>query len=96
MEEVNIAHIASRFTKLYKDRQKVLIVLCDGQTTGSSTKLRRVLDVVGDDMYVIGIGLGVNLSSIYKKTFTLASAAEVANLPLLMRDILKGFVFGEE
>lgn len=96
MEEVNIAHIASRFTKLYKDRQKVLIVLCDGQTTGSTAKLRRVLDVVADDMYVIGIGLGVNLSSIYKKTFTLASAAEVANLPLLMRDILKGFVFGEE
>lgn len=95
MEEVNIAHIASRFTKMHHDRHKVLIVLCDGATTGSTTKLKKVLETIGEDIYVIGIGLGVNLSHIYKRNFTLESVSEVNNLPLLMRDILKEFVFGE-
>lgn len=56
-EEVNIYAVWKKFTQ-NEHKTKILIVLCDGQTTGSSSDLKRVIhSATADGLIVIGIGI---------------------------------------
>lgn len=65
-EEVNLFHIGREFAKT-KFTSKLMFVFCDGATTGSKDKLKKVIQKMeSDGIHVIGIGLMANeVSDIY-------------------------------
>ena len=61
-EEVNIWHVWQRF-KLVDHTTKILFVMCDGGTTGSPEKLKKVIHAREDDGIVV-IGIGIMASEV--------------------------------
>ena len=67
-EEVNLFHIIKNLSKV-KHKTKLMIVFCDGMTTGSSYNLRSVIKKAKDDgIHVIGVGLMSDLSDTYPES----------------------------
>lgn len=65
-EEVNLYHITTNLAKC-GHKTKLMIVFCDGATTGSRNSLRLVLKRAKDlGIHVIGVGLMSRLDSLYE------------------------------
>lgn len=91
MEEVNLKYTLERFKALYPDRKKVMVVFCDGATTGSKEALARLIKEQSKDVYIVGIGMGADLSRLYTHSKRL-NHGEFGELPNLLSELFKGFV----
>lgn len=91
LEEVNIYYTGNRFKSKFPKHKKVMIVFCDGATTGSETKLHNIVKELSKDIYVIGIGMGTSLTHLYPHSATLTSSQFEA-LPKILSNLFAGFV----
>lgn len=92
-EEINLYYIWKRFQKV-KHKTKILMVLCDGATTGSRDSLKRIIKQIEDDgIIVIGIGIMCSeVASLYPKHKLFNSAEELdRDLPQYLIDTLSEY-----
>lgn len=61
-EEINLFYIWKRFQRV-NHKTKILMVLCDGATTGSRDSLKRIIRQIEDDGIIV-IGLGIMCSEV--------------------------------
>ncbi len=57
-EEVNLHYVWKKFASV-KHKTKLLIVLCDGETTGSEDELKKVVNNIEAEDGIIVIGIGI-------------------------------------
>lgn len=92
-EEINLYYIWKRFQKV-KHKTKILMVLCDGATTGSRDSLKRIIQKIEDDgIIVIGIGIMCSqVASLYPRHKLFNSAEELdRDLPQYLIDTLSEY-----
>ena len=92
-EEINLYYIWKRFQKV-KHKTKILMVLCDGATTGSRDSLKRIIKQIEDDgIIVIGIGIMCSeVASLYPRHKLFNSAEELdRDLPQYLIDTLSEY-----
>lgn len=87
-DEINLFHVYQEYKKeSYKD--KVLIVISDGVTCGSTDSLRRLAKEIEDEIFVIGIGACSSApASIYARSKIFASTSELSGLADFMSEML--------
>lgn len=91
-EEVNINFIGNDFLKR-KETRKIMIVLCDGATTGSRGTLKRIINNL-EKKGVIVIGLGIQdrgVEQLYTNHKVFANSEELQNLPEYMIEIIQNY-----
>ena len=92
-EEVNIFYIGEKFARV-KHQSKLMIVLCDGQTTGSAADLRKVVTRLESEYGIIVIGIGIlndDVVHIYNhaKVFANMEELETGLAPYLVETLSK-------
>ena len=92
-EEVNIFYIWQKFKKV-KHRTKLMFVLCDGMTTGSSDALHKVVTKMESEDNIIVIGIGILCSDVtrsynHAKVFNSMSELEAGLGPYLIDTLSK-------
>lgn len=93
-EEVNLYYIWQEFRKVKHD-SKLLIVMCDGETTGSESTLRTVIDSIEKDgIGVIGVGIQCRaVRELYPKSKLFSTTQEIKeNLPQFLIDTLTEYM----
>lgn len=93
-EEVNLYYIWQEFRKVKHD-SKLLIVMCDGETTGSKNTLRTVIDSIETDgIGVIGVGIQCRaVRELYPKSKLFSTTTEIKeNLPQFLIDTLTEYM----
>ena len=87
-DEINLFHVYQEYKKEpYKD--KVLIVISDGATCGSTESLRNLAKEIEDEIFVIGIGACSSApASIYARSKIFASTSELSGLADFMSEML--------
>lgn len=87
-DEINLFHVYQEYKKEpYKD--KVLIVISDGATCGSTESLRNLAKEIEDEIFVIGIGAcSTAPASIYARSKIFASTKELEGLADFMSEML--------
>lgn len=92
-EEINLFYIWKEFQKV-KHKTKILLVLCDGATTGSRDTLKKMIQKIEDDgIIVIGIGIMCSqVASLYPRHKLFDSAEELdRDLPQFLIDTLSEY-----
>lgn len=89
IDEVNIYHIWKNFLKC-PHKNKLMIVISDGETCGSSETLRNLVkDIEASGIHVIGLGIQSRAAaSIYPDCKTFVSNESLNELPEFMTDLL--------
>ena len=93
-EEVNLYYIWQEFRKV-KHETKLLIVMCDGATTGSEITLRNVINSIEQDgIGVIGIGIKCHaVEELYPKSKLFSTTTEIKeDLPQFLIDTLTEYM----
>ena len=93
-EEVNLYYIWQEFRKVKHD-SKLLIVMCDGETTGSKSTLRNVINSIEQDgIGVIGIGIKCHaVGELYPKSKLFSTTTEIKeDLPQFLIDTLTEYM----
>lgn len=87
-DEINLFHVYQEYKKEpYKD--KVLIIISDGATCGSTDSLRSLAKEIEDEIFVIGIGACSSApASIYARSKIFASTSELSGLAEFMSEML--------
>lgn len=87
-DEINLFHVYQEYKKEpYKN--KVLIVISDGITCGSTESLRNLAKEIEDEMFVIGIGACSRApENIYERSKIFANTSELTKLPDFMSEML--------
>lgn len=96
-EEVNLYYIWQEFRKLHHET-KLLIVMCDGETTGSKRDLRNVINAIEKDgIGVIGIGIQCDtVGELYPKSKLFRSTTELkSGLPQFLIDTLTEYMLNK-
>lgn len=95
-DEINLFHVYQEYKKEpYKD--KVLIVISDGATCGSTESLRNLAKEIEDEIFVIGIGAcSTAPASIYARSKIFASTKELESLADFMSEMLFNLSKGKE
>ena len=92
-EEINLFYIWKRFQRV-NHKTKILMVLCDGATTGSRDSLKRIIRQIEDDGIIV-IGLGImcsEVANIYPKHKLFGSMEELEReLPQYLIDTLSEY-----
>ena len=92
-EEINLFYIWKRFQRV-NHKTKILMVLCDGATTGSRDSLKRIIRQIEDDGIIV-IGLGImcsEVASIYPRHKLFGSMEELEReLPQYLIDTLSEY-----
>ena len=87
-DEINLFHVYQEYKKEpYKD--KVLIIISDGQTCGSTDSLRKLAKEIEDEIFVIGIGACSSApADIYARSKIFANTSELEGLADFMSEML--------
>lgn len=82
IDEINLAFANSRLAS-HNRRDKILVVLSDGETCGSTDLLRStVKSIEASGVTVLGIGISCNsVKEIYTNNIVFSSSADLDNLP---------------
>lgn len=92
-EEINLFYIWKRFQRV-NHKTKILMVLCDGATTGSRDSLKRIIRQIEDDGIIV-IGLGImcsEVANIYPRHKLFGSMEELEReLPQYLIDTLSEY-----
>lgn len=92
-EEINLFYIWKRFQRV-NHKTKILMVLCDGATTGSRDSLKRIVRQIEDDGIIV-IGLGImcsEVANIYPRHKLFGSMEELEReLPQYLIDTLSEY-----
>lgn len=92
-EEINLFYIWKRFQRV-NHKTKILMVLCDGATTGSRDSLKRIIRQIEDDGIIV-IGLGImcsEVANIYPRHKLFGSMEELeSELPQYLIDTLSEY-----
>ena len=92
-EEINLFYIWKRFQRV-NHKTKILMVLCDGATTGSRDSLKRIIRQIEDDGIIV-IGLGImcsEVANIYPRHKLFGSMEELEReLPQYLVDTLSEY-----
>ena len=94
VDEVNLEALW-RNMRTRKEKDKLIIVVSDGQTCGSSTNLRNVISKIEkDNISVLGLGIQSKyVADIYPSYKLFDSAEDLEELPGFLISYLKGKVF---
>lgn len=92
-EEVNLYYVWKKFARV-NHKTKLLFVLCDGLTTGSSSDLKTVVRNIGEEDHIVVIGIGICcpvVANIYPthKIFNSISELQTDLAPYLVDTISK-------
>ena len=87
-DEVNLYYVYQEF-KRNKHKDKVIIVISDGETCGSSQQLRDLISLIEKDgIHVIGLGIQSRaVSTIYKEHYLFDTQESLDKLPTFLTEL---------
>lgn len=97
VDEINLSFVYDRFKKR-KEKDKIIIVISDGETCGSEKVLRDLVNQISDSG-IITLGLGVYsraVERIYKEQQTFKDLDELESLPAFLNNYLLKHIFKKE
>lgn len=88
IDEINLYHIGEEYkSEPYKD--KVLIIISDGETCGNKDNLKELASKLEKDFYIVGIGATTNApASIYSHSKIFKSLTDLEGLPDYLGEVL--------